>query len=139
MRPLAPQAHALVNTLKNIMPTVYQKESLQALFGLFLEAQGSPLPHHCQIKSESAISRFLNHYKWSTRQVIRCFRQTVLEVLKSQVSSGRRPTLQVIIDLTTLEKVGKFKQLDELIRVYHGKRGLHVVMMYLVVGKWRIP
>lgn len=139
MRPLAPQAQALVNTLKTIMPSVYQQESLQALLGLFLEAQGSPLPPQSKIKSQSAISRFLNEYKWSTRRVILSVRQAALKILRSQGSRGRRPTLEVSIDLTTLEKVGKFKQFKDLIRVYNGKRGLHVVMMYLVVGQWRIP
>ena len=139
MKPLAPQAQALINTLKDIMPSDYQEESLQALLGLFLEAQGNPLPPQSKIKSESAISRFLNQYLWSTRRVIRSVRQAALKVLLSQVSRGRRPTLELIVDLTTLEKVGQFKQFKDLIRVYNGKRGLHVVMMYLVVGQWRIP
>lgn len=45
----------------------------------------------------------------------------------------------MILDLTTLEKTGKFKEFKELIRVYNGKRGLHVVMLYVVVGQWRVP
>ena len=57
----------------------------------------------------------------------------------SASGKGRRPFLQVIIDLTTLEKRGKFKEFEDLIRVYNGKRGLHIVVVYLVVGKWRIP
>jgi hypothetical protein len=40
---------------------------------------------------------------------------------------------------TTLEKAGKFKEFQHLVRVYNGKRGLHVVMLYLVVGQWRVP
>jgi hypothetical protein len=47
--------------------------------------------------------------------------------------------LQVIIDLTTLEKYGKFKPFEHLICVYNGKRGLHLVVLYLVVGCWRVP
>ncbi|MEM1395319.1 MAG: hypothetical protein AAGG00_18910 [Cyanobacteria bacterium P01_H01_bin.150] len=54
-------------------------------------------------------------------------------------SRGRRPFLQVIVDLTTLEKRGKFKEFENLISVYNGKRGLHMVVLYLVVGRWRIP
>jgi hypothetical protein len=45
----------------------------------------------------------------------------------------------VIIDLTTLEKFGKFKGFENLIRVYNGKRGLHLVVMPTVVGRWRVP
>jgi len=37
------------------------------------------------------------------------------------------------------EKCGKFKGLDNLISVYNGNRGLHIVVLYLVIGKWRIP
>jgi hypothetical protein len=53
--------------------------------------------------------------------------------------SPRRPMLQVIIDLTTLGKTGKFKPFEHLISVYNGKRGLHLVVLYLVVGRWRVP
>lgn len=65
-------------------------------------------------------------------------RRMVLQQILSQPRVGRKPILQVIIDLTTLEKRGKFKALDGLVRVYHGKRGLHLVVVYLVVGQWRV-
>jgi Transposase DDE domain len=52
---------------------------------------------------------------------------------------GKRPHLQIIIDLTTLEKRGKFKAFSQLIHILNGKRGLHIVVMYLVVGQWRVP
>ncbi len=137
-------AHAqeLVYTLKELMPTPYQKDNLEAMLGLFLSAQGHPLPEYSQTKSASALSRFLNINPWSTREMIRIVRDHVLEtVLKvlSECGRGRRPFLQVIIDLTTLEKRGKFQDFEDLIRVYNGKRGLHLVAVYLVVGKWRIP
>lgn len=136
MPTILPQTQALVQKLMNLMPTHYQQNSLQALLSLFLQATGSPLPEYCKIKSASALSRFLNEYKWSTRQVIKVVRKATLEQILSQPQLGRKPVLQVIIDLTTLEKVGKFKH---LIRVYNGKRGLHIVMLFLVVGKWRVP
>lgn len=135
-------AQELVYTLKELMPTQYQKDNLDAMFGLFLSAQGHRLPEHSQIKSPSALSRFLNINTWSTRDMIRIVRNHILEtVLKVLPASGkgRRPFLQVIIDLTTLEKRGKFKNFENLIRVDNGKRGLHIVVVYLVVGKWRIP
>ena len=46
------------------MPSIYQKDTLESIIGLLLDGQGNAVPHHCQTKSESAISRFLNHYNW---------------------------------------------------------------------------
>lgn len=134
-------AHAqqLVYILLSFMPSVYQRESLEAMLGLFLEAQGHPLPQHSQTKSASALSRFLNIYPWSTRKLIRTTRNYVLKQILSECPLGRRPMLQVIIDLTTLAKTGKFKPFEHLISVYNGKRGLHLVVLYLVVGRWRVP
>lgn len=139
MRPLAPLAQALIHTLCCLMPSDFQEDSLQALLGLFLEAQGHPLPPFCPTKSESALSRFLNRYQWPTRKVIRQVRKAAVQAVLSQTTPGRRPRLCVLIDLSTLEKTGQFKQLKDLIRVYNGKRGLHVVMLYLIVGQWRLP
>ena len=134
-------AHAqdLVYSLTELMPTQYQKDNLDAMLGLFLDALGHPLPEHSQTKSPSALSRFLNINPWSTREMIRIVRSHILKQVLSESPKGRKPFLQVIIDLTTLEKSGKFKQLEDLISVYNGKRGLHLVVLYLVVGRWRIP
>jgi hypothetical protein len=136
---ILPQVEELLSTVKELMPTIYQKETLESIFGLLLEGQGASVPHHCTTKSESAISRFLNHYQWSTRALIRTVRSFILNLLLSQKQKGRKPILQVILDLTTLEKVGKFPYLENLVRVYNHKKGLHIVVLYLVVGNWRIP
>lgn len=101
MPTILPQAQALVSKLMDLMPTGYQQNSLQALLGLFLEATGSPLPEYCQCKSASALSRFLNEYQWSTRAVIKAVRSAAIGQISSQQKLGRRPMLQVIIDLTT--------------------------------------
>jgi hypothetical protein len=61
-------AQTLVYSLIRLMPSDYQKASLQTLLGRFLSAQGEALPAHTPLKSASALSRFLNHYQWSTRQ-----------------------------------------------------------------------
>ena len=132
-------AQGLVYTLVSLMPSMYQQDNLQAMLGLFLEAQGHPLPQHSKTKSASALSRFLNVNPWSTRQLIRATRGYVLKQILSDCPKGRRPMLQLIIDLTTLEKRGKFKPFEHLISVYNGKRGLHLVVLYLVVGRWRVP
>lgn len=139
MKPILSQSQDLLTTLKQLMPTIYQQESLESILAMFLEGLGHSLPHHCTTKSESAISRFLNHYNWSTRSLIRVVRKSILDLILSLNPIGRKPTLQVILDLTTLEKVGKFPHLNDLVRVYHGKKGLHVVVMYLVIGNYRFP
>jgi hypothetical protein len=132
-------AQTLVYTLLNLMPTAHQGDSLQTVLGLFLQAAGRPLPAYSTIKSPSALSRFLNEYDWPTRAVIRQVRQEMLQQLLRYQPKGRRPWLQVIIDLTTLEKCGKFTAFKHLIHVLHGKRGLHLVVLYLVVGPFRFP
>ncbi|WP_199350190.1 hypothetical protein [Nostoc flagelliforme] len=67
------------------------------------------------------------------------FANRQLSLVFSHCPLGRKAFLQVIIDLTTLEKCGQFKAFKNLITVYNGKRGLHIVVLYLVVGQWRIP
>lgn len=132
-------AQALIYQLLDGMPSSYQRQSLKAILELFLRAQGKPQPEHSQLKSASALSRFLTVYSWSARQVIRQVRQSIRQELKRYRPRGRRPHLQVILDMTTLEKRGKFKAFSDLISVFHGKRGVHLVVLYLVVGPWRIP
>ena len=129
----------LVYTLLSLMPSTYQRDNLEAMLGLFLEARGYPLPEHSKSKSASALSRFLNIYNWSTKRVIRATRARIIQEILDHCPKGRKPFLQVIIDLTTLEKFGKFKDFKNLITVYNGKRGLHLVVVYLVVGQWRVP
>lgn len=138
-RTMLTHAQELVYNLSELMPTQYQKDNLEAMLGLFLEAQGHPIPDHSKTKSSSAISRFLNINPWSTRDMIRIVRSHILKEVLSEPLKGRKPFIQVIIDLTTLEKSGKFKGFEHLISVYNGKRGLHLVVLYLVVGRWRIP
>jgi hypothetical protein len=139
MKYLLAHAQELVYTLASLVPSAYQQESLMTMLGLFLEAKGYPLPQHSSTKSASALSRFLNLYDWPTRKIIRTTHKRIIQEILSFCPQGRKPQLQVILDLTTLEKCGKFKAFEDLIRVYNRKRGLHLVVMYLVFGRWRIP
>ena len=148
METILKHAQGLVYALLHLMPSPYQHASLSSLLGLFLEAQGHPLPQQCQTKSASALSRFLNHYEWSTRSVLRTTRHQVLQQIGSHLPGSGSP-LKVLIDLTTLEKCGKFRHLSDptedaatphpWVRVLNGKRGLHIVVLYLVLGQWRVP
>lgn len=148
METILQHAQGLVYSLLCLMPSVYQKASLKALLGLFLDAQGHALPAHTSIKSSSSLSRFLNCYTWSTRGVIRTTRQVILQQIAVHLPHARTP-IRILVDLTTLEKSGKFWHLstatadphqpDPWIRFLNGKRGLHLVVLYLVVGQWRVP
>lgn len=148
MQTIVEYAQSLVYSLQCLMPSVYQKASLNALLGLFLEAQGHPLPQHTQLKSASSLSRFLNLYTWSTRGVIRFTRKAILNQI-AQHRPHKGIPLRVLIDLSTLQKCGKFLHLstptddpehpDPWVRLLNGKRGLHLVVLYLVFGEWRVP
>jgi hypothetical protein len=130
------------------MPSLYQKASFNAFMGLFLDAQGHALPQQTQVKSASSLSRFLNHYSWSTRDVIRSTRRAALAQIAQHPPRKDNP-LKILIDLTSLEKCGQFFHLgtatddpqapDPWVRMLNGKRGLHLVVLYLVVGEWRVP
>lgn len=148
METILQHAQGLVYSLLCLMPSAYQKASLKALLGLFLDAQGHALPAHTLVKSPSSLSRFLNRYTWSTRRVIRTTREAILQQIFTHLPHARI-AIRILIDLTTLEKSGKFEHLstpttdpnasDPWVRFLNGKRGLHLVVLYLVVGEWRVP
>ncbi|MBE9060765.1 transposase [cf. Phormidesmis sp. LEGE 11477] len=141
-------AQTLVYSLISLMPSVYQKASLKAVFGLSLDAQGHALGEHTRIKSASALSRFFNRYRWSTRAVIRTTRAAVLDQLATHPVRKDVP-MRVLIDLSTLKKAGKFWHLstptddedapEPWVRMLNGKRGLHLVVLYIIIGERRIP
>ncbi|MBD1907395.1 hypothetical protein NDI37_26640 [Funiculus sociatus GB2-A5] len=81
-------AQQLVYTLLTLMPSQYQRDNLEAILGLFLEAQGHPLPEHSKTKPASALSRFLNIYSWSTRKLIYITRNYVLKKILSHCPQG---------------------------------------------------
>jgi len=95
METIVEYAQGLVYSLLSLMPSMYQKASLNALFGRFLEALGHPLPQHTPMKSATALSRFLNYYSWSTRSVIRTTRQAVLQQIARASSSQNNATASV--------------------------------------------
>lgn len=130
---------SLIAVLLRLMPSPYQKQNLEAALALFLEAQGKPLPAYTQLKSASALSRFYNVYDWPVRKLIRAVRKAALEQLLGLGGAGRRPILRAVLDLTTLEKRGKFKALSDLLHILNGKRGMHLVVLYLEVDSFRIP
>jgi hypothetical protein len=133
------QARQLLYRLLALMPTVHQQNALKALMLSFLTPTTSSLPEHNALVSAASLSRFLNHYAWPTRRVVRLVRDMLTTSLLSHVKSGKRPTLRVTVDLTCLEKTGRFAQLAGWIHVLNGKRGLQLVVLYLELGEARVP
>ncbi len=131
-------ARQLVYDLKQAMPSADQQQSFTSLLGLFLQATGNIRLSHSQGKSASSLSRFLNHYSWSSKQLWEQLRRMQLEQLLKCRQRGR-PELQVIVDLTSLEKTGEFAELAPYIHTLDGKRGIHLVVVYLVLGSCRVP
>lgn len=139
MKPITTHAQKLVYGLLDLMPSSHQRASLKTMLALFLEARGAALPEHARHKSPSALSRFLNLYRWPTRAVVRTLRREVSERLLERQKAGRRPILRAIVDLTPLEKSGQFEGLGGLVRVLNKKRGLQLVILYLESDGWRVP
>jgi hypothetical protein len=132
-------ALVLFNLILALFPSRRIRECFQAHLASLLKADGYPRPQHASGKSPSSLSRFFNEYTWSLLAVIRFLRLKIEERLKDiyKKKPGRRPKLDIIIDLTTLEKTGKFPglPLSTLNKVF----GLHLIVLYLVVGDERYP
>lgn len=133
------RARKLVYEMLTLMPSPYQRASLKAMLTLFLCAQNLALPEHTEHKSPSALSRFLNLYNWPTTSVIRALRREILTVLLERHKVGRKPILRAIVDLTPLEKSGRFEGLTGLIHVLNKKRALQLVVLYVELDGWRVP
>ncbi|MBV8883825.1 MAG: hypothetical protein JO235_07470 [Chroococcidiopsidaceae cyanobacterium CP_BM_RX_35] len=64
MEAILANAQQLVHILLSLIPSIYQRENLEAMLGLFLSAQGYPL-HHFVPKPESARkSDYTEHAHW---------------------------------------------------------------------------
>lgn len=129
----------LFSSILTLLTSPYQHASFKALMGLLLTSRGQGRAGHAPGKSASAISRFLNTYSWNTRGMIRLVRSNVSEALHQRYMHrrGRRPILYALLDLTTLEKSGAFTHLP--LGMLNGKRGLHLVVLYLIIGEMRVP
>ena len=131
-------AQSLLSAILALLPSPHLRDSLKALLFLLLQGHGKARPQHSQTKSPSALSRFLNSYPWPTRALIRLARQEAEKTLHlARRRRGPKPRLLVVLDLVTLEKRGTFPLLP--LSFFHGKWGLHLVVLYLVYGDLRVP
>ncbi|AFV77247.1 transposase family protein (plasmid) [Thermus oshimai JL-2] len=135
---MKPAAQALLSRILALLPSPHLRDSLKALLLLLLQGHGKARPQHSKTKSPSALSRFLNRYPWPTRALIRLARKEAEKALDRARRRRRpKPRLLVVLDLVTLEKRGRFPHLP--LSFFHGKWGLHLVVLYLVYGELRLP
>jgi hypothetical protein len=81
----------------------------------------------------------LNEYKYNLSPVVTYVRGSIEERLRGKYEGkrGKKRTLNVVIDLTTLEKTGKFPNLP--LSILNKVWGLHIVVLYLSIGKETFP
>lgn len=141
MNPKEQRSRRLYSDILACFSRKQHRESFEVFLDLLLDGSGRPLPQRATVKSPSALSRFLNHAPWSTRQLCRVLRQHALTALEnlSQQRPHHRPRLELLIDLTSLEKVGQFAELDDWMHTFNGVRGVHLVVLYLCCGELRLP
>jgi hypothetical protein len=132
-----PEAQQAFNTLRNLIASPDLQHSFDTQIHAFLNADGNPRPQTATAKSSSAISRMLNRYALPALALLRASRAIIGQQLQTTVlnSKKRRPALELIIDLTTLEKTGAFEGLP--LSFLNDKYGLHLVVLYVVLGSQR--
>ncbi|MBD2097725.1 hypothetical protein H6F90_21765 [Trichocoleus sp. FACHB-591] len=61
---------------------------------------------------------------------------TLQEYLAASVDQVEQAVAYLVVssNVRTLEKRGKFKAFEQLVPVLHGNRGVHLVVLYIVVG-----
>ena len=133
------QAQHLLYRLNDLMPSPHKKRTFRSVLLAFLTPHRSALPEHNPLCSASSISRFLNHYDWPTRRLVRLTRKVMLEWLLEASKYGRHSYLKVIIDVTCVEKTGRFLGLGSWINAMNAKTGLHLVVLYLELNRVRVP
>ena len=132
-------SHQLLCTLLALLPNQNQRKLFQIQLRGFLRGNGQVRPRHQLLSSPAAASRFYNHADWNTRALMKTVQQCLLNQLFRADSNrtGRKPTLSVLVDLTTLRKTGQFKGLP--VSCLNGKYGLHLVVIYVIFGQQRFP
>lgn len=133
------EAQLAFDTLRHLISSPNIRKSFETLIHSFLNANGNPRPEHAKAKSSSAISRMLNQYQLPARLILKTVRAIIGKLIWQYFSNSkkRRPKLELIIDLTTLEKTGEFENLP--LSYFNEKYGLHVVVLYVVIGNQRFP
>jgi len=141
VNPKEPRSRRLYSDILASFSRKQHLDTVQVLLCHFLAALGQPRLNSATVKSPSAISRFLNHYDWNLRAVVRIMRRHALQQYFEyrQQFRGRRPRLELIVDLTSLGKEGQFTALTGWMHTLNGVHGVHVVILFLCCGTFRLP
>jgi hypothetical protein len=146
------QAQELFTTLRTHITSRHVLKSFDTAMAGFLKADGNPRPEQAVAKSGAALSRMYNCYDFPVLTFIRTLRQAIEKYIWTYFSASkkRRPVLELILDMTTLlahktapvglfalEKTGEFEGLP--LSYFNEKYGLHVVVLYIVIGRERFP
>ena len=141
MNPKEQRSRRLYSDILPCFARKQHRDSFMVFLDLMLDGSGRALPERATVKSPAAISRFLNHASWDTRKLCRMLREHALQALQSlyRQNPGHRPRLELLMDLTSLEKTGKFAALTDWVHTYNGVHGVHLVVLYLCCGPLRLP
>ena len=104
------EAQKAFNTIERSITSKPVRKLFRVATNAFLEADGNPRPEHAEGASTSGLSRFYNDYTWNLRFIIRTIRNTIKQKLVNLArhKRTRKHVLQLMIDLTSLQKTGEF-------------------------------
>ena len=141
MNPKEQRSRRLYSDILPCFSRKQHRESFEVFLDLLLDGSGRPLPERATVKSPSSISRFLNHMAWNTRRLCRVLRQHARQTLQDAWCQRphQRPRLELLVDLTSLEKTGKFAELADWVHTFNSVHGVHLVVLYLCCGELRLP
>ncbi|MBX8463559.1 transposase [Deinococcus sp. RIT780] len=133
MNPKNARARRLYSDILTCFSRKQHRDSFQVFLYLLLDGSGRPLPTRATVKSPSAISRFLNHTSWDLRTLCRFMRQAALQLFNDtwKHAPHQRPWVEFLVDLTSLEKAGKFSGLSDWMHVLNAVNGVHLVVLYI--------
>ncbi|PTA66744.1 transposase [Deinococcus arcticus] len=141
MNPKNARARRLYSDILSCFTRRQHRESFEVFLDLLLDGSGRPLPARATVKSPAAISRFLNHAHWDLRSLCRFMRQAALELFNDtwKHAPHHRPRVEFLVDLTSLEKAGKFTDLSDWMHVLNAVHGVHLVVLYICCGDLKLP
>ena len=132
-----PDALMLLHALKDHFDARWWR-AFECLLALFLTVSVRTLLGNAQGCSSSALSRLLNLAPWKDKALWQTLNSWQTRHLRKfhQHRRGRKPTVRVRLDLTSLEKTGKKLP---FVRVYNKVFGIHLVVLHVSVGDLSFP